>query len=470
MLGKKDAVEKVMGLPLAAPAAIARTATGEITSGARRFMTTSTHLVRRRRFLPLFVTQLLGAFNDNLFKNAMVFFVVYSVYDSDAAEAKFSAISSFLFILPFFLFSALAGQLADMRDKARLIRIIKLAEIGIMAVGAAGLLLAWRGLGVQTLAIPLMLLALFGMGVHSTFFGPIKYAILPQHLKDGEVLAGTGLVEAGTYLAILAGTILAGWIPAHWAAIGVILTAIIGYGSAQFVPAAPPMVAEEPIDLHLIRSSIALVRNTMRDRRVFLAIMAISFFWTIGAILFIEFPPLAKNVLGAGKEVASLFLVIFSIGVAIGSMSINALLKGRVSARFSPISVLVMAGFIVGFEQACMMWHPLDNGQLMTVSEFLTQPGTAVLLLMLGGIAVAGGMFVVPLYAFLTTFVEKSQTARTIAANNIVNSGAMVIGAIIAAGLSALGVLVIQQLLLAAAMCLVSAWLALLLCRAECPA
>jgi MFS family permease len=167
-------------------------------------MTTSTHLVRRRRFLPLFVTQLLGAFNDNLFKNALVFFVVYSVYDSDKAEANFSALSSFLFILPFFLFSALAGQLADMRDKARLIRFIKLAEIGIMTVGACGLLLAWKGMVVQDVAVPLMLLALFGMGVHSTFFGPIKYAILPQHLHENEVLAGTGLVEAGTYIAILA--------------------------------------------------------------------------------------------------------------------------------------------------------------------------------------------------------------------------------------------------------------------------
>lgn len=430
-------------------------------------MTTSTHLVRRRRFLPLFVTQLLGAFNDNLFKNAMVFFVVYSVYDSDAAEAKFSAISSFLFILPFFLFSALAGQLADMRDKAMLIRIIKAVEIAIMAVGAAGLLLAWKGMGVQPLAIPLMLLALFGMGVHSTFFGPIKYAILPQHLKDSEVLAGTGLVEAGTYLAILAGTILAGWIPAHWAAIGVVGTAVVGYASSQFVPPAPPLVEREPLDLHLIRSSVTLVRNTMADRRVFLAIMAISFFWSIGAILFIEFPPLAKNVLGAGKEVASLFLVIFSVGVAIGSMSINGLLKGRVSARYSPVSVLVMSAFIVGFEQACVLWQGPPDGQLLSVTEFITHPGAAMLLAMLGGIAVAGGMFVVPLYAFLTTFVEKSQTARTIAANNIVNSGAMVAGAIIAAGLSALGVLVIQQLLLAAAMCLISAWLALKLCRAE---
>ena len=142
-------------------------------------MLTSTYLLRQRRFVPLFATQLLNAFNDNLFKNAMVLFVVYSVYNSEEAEAQFSAIASALFILPFFILSALSGQLSDMRDKAVIIRWIKAAEIGIMTIGAAGLLMAWQGLLTQTVAIPLMLLALFAMGVHSTFFGPIKYAILP---------------------------------------------------------------------------------------------------------------------------------------------------------------------------------------------------------------------------------------------------------------------------------------------------
>ncbi len=148
-------------------------------------MLISPHLLRQRRFLPLFATQLLNAFNDNLFKNAMVLFVVYSVYNSEEAEAQFSAIASALFILPFFLLSAMSGQLADMRDKAMIIRTVKLAEIGIMAVGAIGLVMAWQGMLTTTVAIPLMLAALFAMGVHSTFFGPIKYAILPQHLEEG---------------------------------------------------------------------------------------------------------------------------------------------------------------------------------------------------------------------------------------------------------------------------------------------
>ena len=392
---------------------------------------------------------------------------MYSVYNSAEAEAQFSALASGLFILPFFILSALAGQLADMRDKARIIRIVKACEIGIMAVGAAGLLLAWKSGGASSLAIPLMLLALFAMGVHSTFFGPIKYAILPQHLESREVLAGTGLVEAGTYIAILAGTILAGWIPVEWAAVGVVVTALLGYLTGRQVPPAPPTGALEAIDFNVFTSSWKVVTNTLHDRRVFLAIMAISFFWTIGAVLFIQFPPLAKNVLEASKEVASLFLVVFSIGVAIGSMSINAMLKGRVSARFATGSVILMAGFVVIFYIVCRGWagHPEDG--LLNVAQFIQQPLAGPLLLSLLGIAVTGGMFVVPLYAFLTTFVDKSQTARTIAANNIVNSGAMVVGSLLAVGLSAAGVSIINQLLLSAGMCLVSAWLAQKLFQAE---
>ena len=430
-------------------------------------MTTSTHLVRSRRFLPLFVTQLLGAFNDNLFKNALVLFVVYSVYDTEAAEAKFSAIASALFIAPFFLLSALSGQLADMRDKARIIRIVKACEIVIMLVGGAGLVMAAHGVAVHSVAIPLMLAAVLAMGVHSTFFGPIKYAILPQHLRPGEVLAGTGLVEAGTYLAILAGTILAGWVSAQAAAALVVAVAVAGYLAGRQVPPAPAQQSDAPLDFHVLRASIALIRNTMEDARVFLAIMAISLFWTIGAVLFIQFPPLAKNVLSANKQVASLFLVIFSVGVAIGSVAINALLKGKVSARYSPVAVIVMAGFVVAFEQVCQAWPPGMPGQLMAVGAFVTQPLAVPLLACLAGIAVAGGMFVVPLYAFLTTCVEATQTARTIAANNVVNSGAMVVGAAIAMALSALHVAIVQQLLLSAAMCLLTAWLALKLYRAE---
>jgi len=459
-------------------------------------MLTSTYLLRQRRFLPLFATQLLNAFNDNLYKTAMVLFVVYSVYNSEEAEGQFSAIASGIFILPFFLLSALSGQLADMRDKAMIIRRVKAAEIGIMTVGGAGLLMAWQGLLIEAAAIPLMLLALFAMGVHSTFFGPIKYAILPQHLNKNEVLAGTGLVEAGTYIAILAGTIIAGFIAVEAAAALVFVTALIGYATSRQVPPAPPLIPEDhrnfesldnlgrlarsfrgvawpamllPVFVYwTVGSSVKLVRNTMHQREVFYAILAISFFWTIGAVLFIQFPPLAKNVLFASKEVASLFLVIFSVGVAIGSVAINALLKGEVSARYSPVSVLFMGAFVAMFWLVCHEWSadvPLQ--ELMDVGVFLAQPLAPFVLFTLLLIAISGGMFVVPLYAFLTTKCDPSVAARMVAANNIVNSGAMVIGSLIAGGLSAAGIPLVEQLLLSAVMCLVSAWLGARLYRAE---
>ena len=431
-------------------------------------MLTSTHLLKRRRFLPLFATQMLNAFNDNLYKNAMVLFVVYQVYNTTEEEARFSAIASAVFIIPFFMLSALAGQLADMRDKALIIRWVKRCEVGIMLVGATGLVMAWRGILTEIAAIPLMLLALFAMGIHSTFFGPIKYAILPQHLHRDEVLSGTGLIEAGTYIAILGGTILAGYIPVEISAALVIVVAGLGLLTSKEVPPAPPYQAGQVVDPHIIRSSIALVRNTMHQREVFYAILSISFFWTIGAVLFIQFPPLAKNVLMASKEVASLLLVMFSVGVAIGSVAINALLKGEVSARYAPVSVIIMGVWVAAFFLVCRAWSlDVHVGELMNVSQFIHHPLAPLVLATLLLIAIFGGMFVVPLYAFLTTKVDPGEAARTVAANNIVNSGAMVGGSLIVTGMSLLGIPLVHQLLLSSAMCLVSAWLGAKLFQAE---
>ena len=433
-------------------------------------MTITTHLMRTRRFLPLFCTQLLNAFNDNLYKTAMVLFVVYQVYNSEEAEGMFSAVASGLFILPFFILSALAGQLADMRDKAKIIRTVKLCEIGLMIIGAIGLYMAWRGIIVHAVAIPLLLLALFLTGVQSTFLGPIKYAILPQHLKKDEVLAGTGLVEAGTYIAILIGTILAGPIAVDhtgWAAIGIIVVSCIGYMVSRQIPSAPPLGEIEKLDWHILRASVKLVRDTMHNAEVYYAILAISFFWTIGAVLFIQFPPLAKNTIMASPEVASLFLVVFSVGVAIGSVAVNALLKGKVSARYSPVSVIVMGLFVVAFYVVAKLWEADQPTSLLGVGEFIAWPMATVLLLCLLGISVAGGMFVVPLYAFLTTRVSPDKASRTIAANNIVNSGAMVGGSLLAMALSAVGIPITEQILLCAVMCLFSAWLAKRLITAE---
>lgn len=420
-------------------------------------MQASLKLLGKRRFLPLFITQLLGAFNDNLFKTAMVLFATYAIYSDPKMESNFNALSTGLFILPFFLLSALSGQLADTTDKARIIRFVKGAEIGIMAVGATGLLIQ---------SIPVMLVAVLAMGVHSTFFGPIKYAILPQHLSEDEVLGGTGLVEAGTYLAILAGTVVAGWISPQATAITVVVIAIIGFISGNAVPPAPRLGPPLVIDHNVLRSSWTLISGTMHIRRLFLAICSISFFWMIGSVLVIIFPPLVKNVFDASKEVASLFLAIFSVGVAVGSIIVNRLLGGHVSARYAPASVLAMGAFVIYLYFVAQGWEVLPGGSFYDIAAFTAHDRAWQVLSALFGIAVTGGMFVVPLYAFLMTTVEKDQTARTIAANNVVNSGAMVIGALAIMGATAAGLSVTGALLLVAGMCLLSAWIAWILHKA----
>ena len=413
------------------------------------------HLMRTRRFLPLFATQFLGAFNDNLYKSAMVILVTYAIYSDETKEATFNAIAGGLFILPFFLFSALAGQLADSTDKARIIRIVKTVEIVIMVGGAAGLVLH---------NIPLLLAALFAMGVHSSFFGPIKYAILPQHLRRDEVLGGTGLVEAGTYGAILLGTIAGGLLGRnHYeiAAIGVLAVAALGWLTGRMVPPAPPEADAPPLkmDWHIIRASIRLVNATLHIPRLFLAIAAISFFWSMGAILAAQFPPLVKNVLHANEEVATAFLAIFSIGVALGSVLINRLLAGRVAAKYAPAAAIAMGLFVLHLYWNVLDW-PVTSGPLLDLKTFAVIRQAEWVMFDLFGVAVAGGMFVVPLYAFLTTTVPKSETARTVAANNIVNSGAMVLSALILTGLVQAGVSVEGTLMLVAAMSPFAAWIA----------
>ena len=409
------------------------------------------HLLRSRRFLPLFSTQFLGAYNDSLFKQAVVLFVTYQLLKDPKQEFFFSAIAQGLFILPFFLFSALSGQLADDHDKARVIRIIKFAEIGIMIIGGAGIMLASKFL---------MLAAVFLMGVHSTFFGPIKYAILPQHLQKDEVLGGTGLVEAGTYLAILGGTILAGVLAPspQIAAATTVGIAVVGFLTGRQVPAAPPAAERIPFNWHILHASIELVSGTMHIRRLFLAILSSSFFWAIGSVMIAIFPPLVKNYLGADERVVTMFTAVFSIGIAVGSVMINRLLKSEVSARFAPASVIAMGAFVLLFYFVALSWH--RNGtDITSLSDFVRAPSSALMIVALLGVSITGGMFVVPLYAFLTTTVPKSETARTVGANNIVNSGAMVLGLLLSIGLGFLGVGPAHQLLLVAAMCLVSAWL-----------
>ena len=308
--------------------------------------------------------------------------------------------------------------------------------------------------------IPLMLAAVCAMGVHSTFFGPIKYAILPQHLHKDEVLGGTGLVEAGPISPSLADDPrpAPGAESADRRGCAPSAFAILGLSRGPPGTARPASRRAHPVrPAHHPRVDRAGQRDDAHPAPVS-GHPSISFFWTIGAVLIIIFPPLVKNVLGADEQVASLFIAIFSVGIAIGSVAINRLLKSEVSARFAPASVIAMGVFVAAAPLRLAGWG--ENGpELTTLGNFVFHPMAGLMILALLGVAITGGMFVVPLYAFLTTTVPKTETARTVAANNIVNSGAMVVGSLLAFALSSVGIGPVGQLLLVAAMCLVSAWL-----------
>lgn len=372
-------------------------------------------LLARRRFAPLFATQFLGAFNDNLFRSAMLFLIAFKLMAGDPARAALATvIAGGVFILPYFLFSSLAGQLADRLDKAKLARGVKVAEVGIMVAGAGALL--WGSL-------PLLYAVLFAMGVHSTFFGPIKYSILPQHLREHELMGGTGLVESGTFLAILLGQLAGGLLATQNAAVAVLGVAAAGLLASLFIPAAPPAVDRPALDYHLVRATATIVRHARGTRWLYLTILGISWFFALGAVLTQQFVPLVESLRG-DETVASLFLALFSIGVAVGSLSVNRLLRGEISARYVPAAALVLALTVIdlSFTVGRMTPSPVPVG----IAGFLARSGSLHLVADLLAIAIAGGIFIVPLYAFLQTLGDPANRSRDVAANNVVNAAAMV--------------------------------------------
>ncbi|HEY6815346.1 MAG TPA: MFS transporter, partial [Croceibacterium sp.] len=387
-------------------------------------------LLARRRFAPLFVVQFLGAFNDNLLKFALLFLANFTLYRDDPGQAAILATAATgIFIAPYFMFSALAGQIADARDKAWLVRLVKAAEAGIMALGLAGF---WYE------SVPVLLVALFLMGMHSTLFGPVKYSIIPQHLHENELMGGTGLIEAGTFLAILGGQLLAGMIP-PWEA-GLVATglAVLGFLAALAVPPAPPTAPGLKIEANVFASTWHILKAARHGPGVWLSILGISWFFAVGAVLLSEFAPLVANVLQARQEVATLFLLVFSVGVALGALVVSKLLKGEVSARYVPVSALLMAAFMIDLWLATSGYRPV--GTEVGVAEFVAGAGSWRIMLDLVGISLAGGVFIVPLYAILQTRSPREERSRTIAANNIVNAAVAVLVVGVAAGLLAGGV------------------------------
>ena len=366
-------------------------------------------LLTTRRFGPLFATQFLGAFNDNLFRTALVFIVAYDVAAADPKQAALLASTAAgLFILPYFLFSGIAGSAADARDKASICRLVKLSEIAFMALG-------WAALAMGSL--PLALAVVFLMGCHSTLFGPVKYAILPQHLRDGELLAGTGLVEGATFVAILLGQVTGGLLATQL--VGPVTLAIAGLGwlASRFIPPALPEPGRT-LNWNPISSGRAALGHAFANRRLLIATLAISWFWALGAVYTSQFVPLAKNEMGGTEAVATLFLAAFSVGIAAGSLAVGRWLKGRVSTRLCGAAGLVMA--LAGLD----LWFaiPAVGAAPKDVAAFFDGLAGWRVLADLGALSLAGGVFSVPLYAVLQTASDAGTRASAIAANNIINS------------------------------------------------
>ncbi|MEI6412752.1 MAG: MFS transporter [Pseudomonadota bacterium] len=383
-------------------------------------------LLRERRFAPFFATQFLGAFNDNVYKNALVILLAFQGADYTRLDPNILVnLAAGLFILPFFLFSATAGQLADRYDKARIMQWIKGMEIAIMALA---------GLGFALKSFSLLMAALFLMGTHSTFFGPAKYAILPQHLREDELLGGNGLVEMGTFAAILLGTLLAGLLTVSgntlWVTAVSLTIAGLGFLSSRWIPPAPAANPTLVIGWNLVTETARCLRFAWHDPALFPALLGISWFWFYGAIVLSQFPNLAKSVIHGGEPVVTVLLTLFSVGVGIGSMMCERLSHHNIDRGLGlvPFGCLGMSLFTLDFFLAA----PLTPApETLGAWAFLASGGWR-LGLDLAGLGFSGGIFIVPLYTLIQARSEVSHRSRVIAANNILNALFMVVSAIFA--------------------------------------
>ena len=392
------------------------------------------YLLTRKRFAPIFVTQFLGALNDNIFKNALVLMIAYGLFTSvpeNQDAGLLINLAAGLFILPFFLFSSLAGQVADKYEKSMLIRRIKAFEIVIMA-GAA--------LAFYFKSIPGLLVLLFLMGAQSAFFGPVKYAVLPQHLKSEEIVRGNGMVGMGTFIAILTGTITAGILvqAAPAAILGLVLvgTASAGWLASRRIPKAPSSSSNLALSWNLAGQTWETIRTARQSGGVMPAILAVSWFWFLGAAYLTQFPAYTRTVLNGSESVVTLLLAGFSIGIGVGSMLCGRLSGKKVEPGLIPIGALGMAFF--GFDLS-LAHLPSSSAAPLTLSQFLMSDGGWRIILDLAGMGICGGLYTVPLYAFIQTRVPSAVRARVVAANNIINAALMVMASL--AGILCLSIL-----------------------------
>ncbi|HLI17377.1 MAG TPA: MFS transporter [Rhodanobacteraceae bacterium] len=411
-------------------------------------------LLAKRRFAPFFAVQALAAFNDNAFRQATIVLVGFQMGLSTATIGLYSNLAPALFILPFFLFSASAGQLAEKYEKQRLIRYVKLFEIAAMCV------VAW---GFYAKSPLLLFVVLFLMGVHSTVFGPIKYAILPQVLRGDELVGGNGLVEAGTDLAILIGMIVGGAAMAshfgwHAAAALVIAVALLGLAASLVIPRVPAAAPTLMFNWNLFTESARVLRITAKDRTVFNAVLGISWFWFFGGVVTAQLPNYTRLYLGGDASVEILVLTLFSVGVGIGSLLCEKLSRHAVEVGLVPLGA---AGMTVFGVLLFVAQHAEASTRGTNWLAFLHAPGHGWLALDLALIGVSTGLFIVPLFALVQSRSAPDELSRVIAGNNIWNAVFLVAAALFGIGLLRAGLTIPQLVLLTAVLnALVMAYLA----------
>jgi 1-acyl-sn-glycerol-3-phosphate acyltransferase len=402
-------------------------------------------LLRERRFAPFFGAQALGAFNDNVYRNVLVILLTYhGASVTTLAPEILTNLAGGLFILPFVLFSGIAGQIADRLDKSRVIQTVKAAEILIVILG---------GVGLAANSLTLLFGALFLMGVHSTFFAPAKYGLLPQILGSSELVGGNALLEMGTFLAILLGTLLGGVLAAgnNTAVIVGTLIAIAGAGFLMSLgmPRVPPADATLRLDWNPWRSTWSSIRAARESRTVFLSVLGNSWFWFYGAIVLAQLPLFVKTVLNGTEQVVTLFLVMFSAGVGIGSLLCERLSGGKVEIGLVPFGSIGLTVFALDLALGAPAAAPT---QMLGAAAFLQEPGSWRLLVDAGLIGVFGGIFIVPLYALMQQRSRPEAVSRVISANNIVNSLFIVAAALFGAVALRNGLTIPQLLVVVAVM------------------
>ncbi|MDB5048437.1 MAG: putative acyltransferase family protein [Fibrobacteres bacterium] len=407
------------------------------------------NLLAQRRFGPFFGVQFLGALNDNLFKNTMVIMIAFRAA-TEAESGMLINLAAGLFILPFFLFSAVAGQISDKFEKSRIMRIIKTAEIGIMGIGAVGF---------YTGHTALLFITLFLMGTHSAFFGPAKYSILPQHLRENELTTGNALVEMGTFLAILIGTLAGGLLAGKQnlvAISGSILgVAMAGYLISTKIPLAPAMAPGLKLNWNPFSETMALTRIIRARQAVFNSILGISWFWFFGATLLAQLPNFTKHMLHGNESVVTLFLAVFSVSVGIGSVVCAKLSRGDIELGLVPLGALGMTLFLA--DLSFISYPPASEALLGVRALFNGAHAHAAWRAMidLGMVGAFGSLFIVPLYALIQSRSDEGERSRVIAANNIFNAVFMVASALITMVLFKIGFNTVEILLFTAILNLV---------------